>query len=256
MLVGLGVIRRVAQTLVEGPRSSARTGQNTPPDPWIALRLVTNTLPDLERRFSEMPPPATTVEEVAVQTREIGQASGLIYQMVLRGIGWERLLDPRRLEADADLLEMRTMVATARRALAAQRIRTEKWPSVMRSIVLQSRLSPAEQAEVLGVYAETLAEALPLMAQILDLEEDSLRIIESMADWMESHRSHWRVNQGKLVFTSSGREKEFLGFVARVESNAARQREMQQRVFQVDPFNGISEEVPENAASYKLRSVR
>ena len=145
------------------------------------------------------------------------------YEKDMAAIGWDKLLDPLRLQKDANLSESRTMVRRMHESVARQRAQIDPRLARLRSIIERSDLSESDRREMLSGFDGGLADRKKQANAQWGLEAEALVQFEELVDHLAAKRRAWTIQDAKIVFANQAELDKFRGFLKNIEQISAKQ---------------------------------
>lgn len=145
------------------------------------------------------------------------------YEGELEAIGWTKILDPARINKDANLAESKAMLRKAHAIIARHRDGIDEHYAQMRRDVESADIAPELKRGVLkgmdGAQPAQKAQA----AELWSLEDQGVAQFDRMFALLEARRATWKVRDGKIVFGTKSDLDKFNACLADLEKITARQ---------------------------------
>jgi len=141
------------------------------------------------------------------------------YLSELDDIGWNDVLDPDRLQADADMTESRRLSGQARDAMARAETNSVAALAALPGLIEAAPLSAANKRDMLKGYRRSSERGLADMRGSFALESQTLDQFEGMVELLD--RVEWGVEESQIVFYSDADVETFNGYFNRINTLSA-----------------------------------
>ena len=149
------------------------------------------------------------------------------YLQDLDAIGWDTVLDAKRLSEDVALSESRVMVIDARKLVAKYRGQIVDLPNKAKADIEKLDLPGKDKAKMLEGFMEGFNNGGALA--LWDLEADVVEQFANIISLLESPAGAWQLEQDYLAFEMDSDIEQFNGYLAKIDELVAQQSALQEK---------------------------
>ncbi len=207
----------------ELPVPSEAGGKVTPPQFGAEIQ-GNDVLDKLGRLMQEMMAEMATVKQtyvVEVQRADIG-----------------RLLSAKRVAEDTGFVESRAMLAAFRKAMKEYQSGVEKVLADFPQKLESAGFDPVQKANALRNYEKGMIKVQPVLQENLELEVQTVELMGTIIDLLESTRADWQVDGERFYFHNPKDLERYNAYMAVVAQNTRRQDEIQKN-FQIQSHDNL-----------------
>jgi hypothetical protein len=149
------------------------------------------------------------------------------YERELEAAGWMHILDGARLAKDANLDESRAIVERAKAIVAKYRAGTDELIVAMKREIETLDVGAKTRKSMLEGFERTAPRSRQQAEDMWTLEEQVFGEVEKVVALLGAKKKWWRIEGGEISFTRQAELDAYNAHMARVQSIAARQEQMQ-----------------------------
>lgn len=158
-----------------------------------------------------------------------GLAQRQAYEKELAAIGWDTIIEPKRLIADKSQAESAAMIRQARAIMQKYAMKSDELYSLMRADIADSELGPNSKASMLAGFDKSGQSARNKAAKVWVLEGQALDQVENVIKLLAEAPGMWSVDNGQVMFQRQQDADQFNGYMARVQELVAQQDAIQNK---------------------------
>lgn len=157
------------------------------------------------------------------------------YIAELKKIGWEGILDARRLKTDKELSRSREILRDAKDAVANYRVKMEIFFKQTRAKLQDIDMDDSAREKFIEGFDEGFAQSRKQLEESWDLELKIVEEFEKIINRLAETRGSWAIENEKLLFSSQAALDEYNAHLEAIDKMTARQTEIQKKG--VEEFN-------------------
>ncbi len=157
------------------------------------------------------------------------------YIAELTKIGWEGVLDARRLKTDKDLSRSREIIKNAKDAVANYRVKMDIYFKQTRAKLQDIDLEDSAREKFIEGFDQGFTQSRKQLEESWDLEQKIVEEFEKIINRLAETRADWVIENDKLLFSSQAALDEYNAHLAAIDKMSARQTEIHKKG--VEEFN-------------------
>lgn len=183
-----------------------------------------DSVADPTRRIQiQAPPTVSPVENdeqkvVAIfrlQAKELADCQNL-YNEALKKAGWERLLVPERLFADAEMAESYKILEEARRAITLYEARSLELLLMPIQQLQNSGLSAEFQKQLIDDYQKGLVSSRATVMEFWRLEFQAEDAVRQLVEFLHAKQGFWNVSDQQVLFSQEADLATFEAYLKKI----------------------------------------
>lgn len=187
-------------------------GQSKPPLQFSSEIQGNEMFDELARLVREMMTEMTAVQQD--------------YLAELERAGVSRLLSAQRIAEDSGLAESRTILTAVRKATQEYKSGAERVLNGFSRKIDATSFDAAAKANMMRHYEQGMVKARPHLQETMELEVQTVEVMGSILQLLESRRAYWQAVDGQFIFEDTKDLERFNGYLATIEQNTQRQAEL------------------------------
>lgn len=170
------------------------------------------------------------LQDIMVQETNQSQALMQEYVRKIKAMGWSRIFDVERIEADTDLAQSQRLVRRAAELVREYRSRTEQNVDSHRSqaetVAKGIDIDPDQRAAFLAGVDDGTAEAKKYLNAFWGYQQDMVAQTGKVFDTLKLSKG-WRITGGHIIYTDPATHAAVASALAAMKSDIARERQLQ-----------------------------
>lgn len=185
-----------------------------------------------------------TVDTHSTAQGEMGEIEGFIrlvmnksvklrndYLDDLTAIGWDSMLDSKRLEKDKDMTESKAIIERARDVVERYKSKTEQMFADNLKAIDTINISPSSKQAFRNGYVKASVARKGRIEELWQLESQIIAEAESIIYHLEARRAHWSVEDGTLLFEKQNDLDIYRSYLKSITDLSQRQDDIQKQSF-------------------------
>lgn len=149
------------------------------------------------------------------------------YLLELEAIGWNNILDPRRIRVDKGLVESKMIIRRAKEIVAKYQEKTTIILHNARENIQSLNMSPSLKQEALSGFDRGMAKSKSQIDAMWALERKTVIEFENIIDLLSTKNGAWVIEGGQILFNSNSDLNSFNSHIASIQSLANQQQQIQ-----------------------------
>jgi len=154
------------------------------------------------------------------------------YELELKAVGWEKILEGQRLRADVTLAESRTMLQQAKDIVAKYKAKNSQLFTTIRADIETSDIGYSSKQSMLAGFDKSSTQGKERDLELWSIEEQVLGQFENVFNLLAAKRGAWQIRDGQVMFHRQADLDLFHSYVTRIQSLVARQEQLQNAAIQ------------------------
>jgi hypothetical protein len=151
------------------------------------------------------------------------------YLLEFTAIGWDRILDPRRIENDKTLAESKMTIEKAKAIVEKYDQETNVLLGNARQRIQTLDVSAASKQEMTSSFDRGMEKAKQEIYALWALEKKTVCEFENIFNLLFETRGTWVVSEGQILFHNDDDLNKFNSYIASIQSLVNQQEEIQRR---------------------------
>lgn len=163
------------------------------------------------------------------------------YLLELDAIGWEKILDPRRVSQDKTLIESKMMIQKAKDIVHKYRTHTYTLLANARNDINSLNISESNKSDMLLGFDKGMTNARAQIDAMWDLEGKTISEFDNIFALLSARKGAWAVQDGQILFANQSDLDAFNSYVTAIQKIAAKQQDIQKRSTEIvnNKFNSL-----------------
>jgi hypothetical protein len=140
-----------------------------------------------------------------------------LYEDTLTAIGWDDLLDPKRIAADKDLSQSRKIIDSSRKVVETYQKTLRDKMSKYKADILAVKIPGPEQATFRRAFESTLATTWENTQRVTALELKIVNAVGDLFDFLEAKPRTWTIIDDQFNFEKDADLAKFNAFLATMQ---------------------------------------
>lgn len=149
----------------------------------------------------------------------------------LTAVGWDSLLDAKRLEKDTGMAQSKLIIEKARGVIDVYKAKTEQVLIDNLKAIDLMKISENSKKAVRSGYVQASVERKKKIEELWQLELQIASEVESIIYHLEARRAHWSVQDGQLLFEEQNDLDIYRSYLKSITDLSKRQEEIQKQSF-------------------------
>jgi hypothetical protein len=186
----------------------------------------------IEERFDTAPKAQGDYGEMEKFTKELlngmaEQRNG--YLAELKAIGWEGILDAKRIKSDVGFVESREIIQKAKDTVATYQIKTDIFLKLSKRNIESLDVDESVKKEFAIGFENGLKESRKKVDTMWELERQIVGEFESIINLLASTTSSWTIEGDKIMFYNNSDLDKYNSHIAAIQKLSDRQTKIQKQ---------------------------
>lgn len=142
------------------------------------------------------------------------------YLLEINAIGWEKILDPSRLNEDSTLIESKTMIQKAKDILEKYRAKHHALLKGLRKDINNLNISESAKKQATNGFDASMTESGTKIDASWDLEEKTLKEFENIITLLSAKKEVWVIQNNQILFANDDDLNAFNSYIASIQDLA------------------------------------
>jgi hypothetical protein len=192
----------------------------------------------IEERFDNAPQAKGDFGEMEKFTKELlngmaEQRNG--YLADLKAIGWEGILDARRIKSDVGLVESRTIIQNAKDTIATYQIKDDIFLKEQKRKIRTLEVSEHMKEQFAIGFDQGLKQSQKKVDEMWDLERKIVGEYENIINLLSTRYGAWVIEGDKIIFNNRSDLEKYNSFISAIQELSEHQTRIQKK--NVDELN-------------------
>ncbi len=151
------------------------------------------------------------------------------YQLELEAIGWQKILDPERINQDASLIESKITIRNAKNIVKKYKAKTFNLLENAREDIGKANVSEELRQQMQIGFNKGMEESGTQIEAIWDLEERTISEFGNIIALLSARKNTWVIENGQIMFTYDKDLKSFNYHISTIQELVEKEEAMQKR---------------------------
>lgn len=149
----------------------------------------------------------------------------------LTAVGWDSLLDAKRLEKDNDMAESKAVIEKAKIVVERYKAKTQQMLADNLKDIDAINISPSSKQAFRNGYVKASVARKGGIEELWQLESQIIAEAESIIYHLEARRSYWSVDDGALLFKKQNDLDIYRSYLKSITDLSQQQEDIQKKSF-------------------------
>lgn len=159
------------------------------------------------------------------------------YLLELDAIGWEKILDPERVNQDRTLIESKIMLKKANDIVGKYRVQMYSLLDNAKKDIANLNVSERSKQNILDGFERGMAKSRSQIDAMWDLETKTISEFDNIFALLTAQKGLWAVQDGKILFVNDSDLNAFNSYIAVIQDNTLKQQAIQKQ--RIETVNNI-----------------
>ena len=146
------------------------------------------------------------------------------YLLEMDAIGWDSILDPKRLSEDKTLIKSKVMIESAREIVEKYRAKHYDLLNEMRSNLTKLDINDSIKREVIKGFDKSLPDSKTLIKHSWEYEEMLVKEYGNVLNLLSAKSGTWLIENNKIMFSAQEDLDTYNSYILTLESIAEKQQ--------------------------------
>ena len=151
------------------------------------------------------------------------------YLLELDAIGWEKILDPGRMEADKTLIESKAITQKAKEIVNKYREKTDLLLENARKDINSLNLSENSRSEMLRGFDDSMENSKRRIDEVWDLEARVISEFENIFALLSAKKKSWVISNGQIIFYNNDALNKYNAYLESIQNIVQQQEAIQKQ---------------------------